>query len=229
MRALRHLSGIMNRAAFLVAGVVAILVGSSTSAYAHQALVRSSPAAGASLAVAPREIQLTFYERPERLFTRVVLIDPSGAAVELDSVVMGLGNTVTVAIRGSLVAGAYVVQWQSAGRDGHVVQGDYEFSIIEGAPGTVDAARPVPAHAGATGAVAPAWALRRSARLCSDAWRWIRLLRPRTCRPPRAVPRFSGLPPPRQWRWSRWFSSESNRSHCTARRAEWLRVPSRRS
>jgi len=107
---------------------------------AHQALVRSSPPAGASLAVAPREIQLTFNEPPERLLTRVSLTGPSGAMVPLDSIVPGLGNTMTVVIRGALSGGLYRVHWQSAGRDGHPVQGDYEFSIMVGAPGTVDAA-----------------------------------------------------------------------------------------
>lgn len=106
------------------------------SAHAHGLLRESSPRAGSRLTAAPDEIRLTFTERPERVFTRITLTGPNGALVVLDSVLIA-GFDASARIAGSLIAGAYTVEWQTAGDDGHPVRGKYVFTIAPGATGTV--------------------------------------------------------------------------------------------
>jgi putative copper export protein/methionine-rich copper-binding protein CopC len=107
-----------------------------SSARAHGLLRESSPRAGARLIAVPSEIRLTFTERPERLFTRITLTGPDRLRVALDSVVI-TGFDAVARINGSLIAGTYTVEWQTAGDDGHPVRGDYTFSVAPGATGTV--------------------------------------------------------------------------------------------
>lgn len=105
-----------------------------SSARAHGLLRESSPRAGARLTAVPGEIRLTFTERPERVFTRITLTGPEGVLVALDSIVI-TGFDASVRITGSLIAGTYTVEWQTAGDDGHPVRGDYIFTIAPGATG----------------------------------------------------------------------------------------------
>jgi methionine-rich copper-binding protein CopC len=71
MRTLQHL---------LVAGIAVALAASLAAA--HAMLVRSSPAAGAVLKQAPKEIRLTFNEKLEPRFSSITLTRIDGEAVE---------------------------------------------------------------------------------------------------------------------------------------------------
>jgi putative copper export protein/methionine-rich copper-binding protein CopC len=121
----------------MLAGALALL-SLPAPALAHGHLKRSEPAAGAHLGAVPRELRLTFTEAPELAFTRVELLDPSGAAVALGPLAIAAGSreTVVAAVRGALAAGTYTVVWQMAGRDGHVTRGRFAFTIAPGARGT---------------------------------------------------------------------------------------------
>lgn len=105
-----------------------------TAARAHITLLRSSPSAAANLTVAPGEVRLTFSERPEPVLTGITLIGPNGSPVVLDSLVID-GNVAVAGIRGPLIAGIYRVEWRTVSRDGHPVQGAYDFSIAHDAAG----------------------------------------------------------------------------------------------
>jgi copper transport protein len=120
--------------------VPALIFAVASSASAHGLLLRSFPAAGENVAVAPREIKLVFSERPERVFTRITLFAEHGAVVALDTIVLGPGNTASARIAGALHAGLYTVSWRSAGRDGHPVGGEFTFSIASDAVGVVQSA-----------------------------------------------------------------------------------------
>jgi copper transport protein len=106
-------------------------------AYAHGALRRAVPASNGRVSTAPRELRLTFTERVELAVARLTLAGPGGPAVELMPLATApdSGNVLVAAIRGPLVAGAYTVTWQVAGRDGHAVRGRYTFTILPGATG----------------------------------------------------------------------------------------------
>lgn len=135
-----------------------LLAATAIVVSAHGVLLRSSPAAGDNLVVAPREIRLVFNERPERVFTRIAVLSPEGVSVALDTVVIGPGNTATARVSGALRSGLHTVSWRTAGRDGHPVGGEFTFSIAVDAAGIARAADgpapPSPAQPG--GIAAPA-------------------------------------------------------------------------
>lgn len=100
-------------------------------------LKRSTPASGAHLGVAPRELRLDFTESPELTFTTVSLLGPSGAAVTLGAVRYASDSrrSVVLPIEGALSAGTHTVVWKMAGADGHPVRGRFTFTIAPGATG----------------------------------------------------------------------------------------------
>ena len=122
--------------------------------HAHIHLVRSAPAADSAAAGPVRELRLTFSERPEVGFSRVRLFAADSTEITLGaiSVVAGDSMTVRAAISRRLAAGIYVVRWQTAGRDGHVIRGQFSFTapedvVIDSAP---TATAPVDSTVGGT-------------------------------------------------------------------------------
>lgn len=119
--------------------VVALLwsVAGPRVAWAHGALKRASPASGARLDSLPREIRLTFNERVERAFARLVLLGPEGDTIALGPIESVAGNEreLRASIVGVLREGTYRVHWRVAGRDGHPVRGNHSFRIAPGARG----------------------------------------------------------------------------------------------
>lgn len=114
---------------------------------AHGVLRSSHPANGARLAEAPRELRLRFNEAPVLAVTRISLRSDSGdvtlGPVRIDSTFVAVAP-----VEGRLVAGNYVVRWQTAGADGHPVRGEIRFSIAPGAAGLA-ADQPPAGEAGA--------------------------------------------------------------------------------
>jgi copper transport protein len=102
---------------------------------AHGTLKSSVPAKGAHLGLAPRDLRLTFTERPELTFTRIQLLGPDNAVVPLGPLRLDTAQTVIADIRGPLRAGTYTVVWQVASADGHPVRGRFSFTIAPGATG----------------------------------------------------------------------------------------------
>lgn len=134
----------------LLSAAMLLVAAFPGSAWAHGALRRSEPAEGAHLAVAPRELRLTFTEAVELNFARLALSGPNGP-VALGALALAPDSaTVLVAtIAGALVAGPYTVAWQVAGEDGHPVRGQIRFMIAPGAQGlaAVPAGPPAPGQA----------------------------------------------------------------------------------
>lgn len=122
------------RAAVVGAGLALAVLPSV--ALAHTKLVRSTPAAGSSVAKAPTELRLTFSEKVELAMSRVKLLDANGQEVALARLADGddAGKTVVAAVRSTLAPGTYTVTWQVAGRDGHPVRGQFSFVVGAAAP-----------------------------------------------------------------------------------------------
>lgn len=121
--------------------VVAVMVPGL--AWAHGALRSSNPKSGAHLAVAPRDLRLTFTEPAELAVARIRLVGPDDIAVALSPLRHGDSTTVVVAdIAGGLIAGTYTVEWQVAGKDGHPVRGRFRFTIAPGATGLATGVAP---------------------------------------------------------------------------------------
>lgn len=125
------------RALRVVALLVVLLIVAPAIALAHGGLRSSSPAKGDHLAVAPRELRLTFSEAAELAFSGIELRGPDGRAVALGTLASASGDpkTLIARITGPLTAGAYRVVWRMAGADGHPVRGEFEFVLAPGASG----------------------------------------------------------------------------------------------
>lgn len=123
----------MNRT--LIAALLALFV-LPAPAFAHAHLERATPAPGARLTTAPRELVLTFNEAPTLAMSALRLLGPDSSDVSLGTLGHAGGAlTLSASITGALRAGTYAVFWQTAGDDGHVQHGSYRFVIADGADG----------------------------------------------------------------------------------------------
>jgi copper transport protein len=121
------------RALACIAALIAALLGvvaSAPPARAHAALVKSTPADGAVVALAPPALTLIFNEPVAPLLIR--LIAPDGATLA-PSAIVAENATVTITPPPGLQRGTHVLSWRVISADGHPVGGSLLFSI--GAPG----------------------------------------------------------------------------------------------
>jgi putative copper export protein/methionine-rich copper-binding protein CopC len=123
-----------------------ILASLPARAWAHPFLRRSTPAASDTVGAGPTELRLVFSEPIELRFTRVQLVGPDGAAGSLGTltIVADSLGIVVVPVNGVLPRGGYIVRWQAAGDDGHIVRGEYAFTVLA-RPDGGEAAGAVPA------------------------------------------------------------------------------------
>jgi methionine-rich copper-binding protein CopC len=156
--------------ALLVACTVVPLL--PAKAFAHGALESATPGNGDQLAVAPRELRLTFTEAIESAVSELVLTGPNGPVVLAPLALAPDSATVLISkIEGALVAGTYTVNWQAVGTDGHPVRGEYSFVISPGAQG-LTAAEPA-ATAPNPAAPAATESADHPQPSGSNAWMWI--------------------------------------------------------
>lgn len=96
----------------------------------HFGLSGSTPAADASVS-SPEELRLWFTQVPQDNSVSVRLIDAAGDLVEAGDPTYDTEDRkiIHVAVDGTLAAGTYTVAWRGIGDDGHVVRGDYAFSV----------------------------------------------------------------------------------------------------
>ena len=126
-------------------GLLATLLGVSTgTALAHNSLVSSDPADGATLAVAPTQIVWVFDKSVPLDTLTVTLTDSSGARSELAGSVHGAaGDTEVVTPLPVVPPGVVSVRWRLVGPDGHPVSGRVELTIaqpaVSAAPGVATA------------------------------------------------------------------------------------------
>ena len=154
-------------------------------AFAHSALIASSPADGAVLQAAPKQFSLSFNEPVSPLVLK--LVRPDGSSSPLDR--YALKDATLVIDAPALGGGTHVLVWRIASADGHPVGGSLIFSV--GAP---SAGGPPDAVAPADRAVQAALWLeqgRRSMPACSSASAALSSWRGSDRRP--AAPRLSPL------------------------------------
>ena len=96
----------------------------------HFGLRQSAPAADAQVA-SPEEVRLWFTQVPQENSVAIRVIDPAGEALETGEVASDPddGKIVYVTVGETLPAGKYTVSWRGIGDDGHVVRGDFAFSV----------------------------------------------------------------------------------------------------
>ncbi len=113
---------------------------------AHALLSSSSPAAGASLAHSPRQLELAFTETPDPALSSIELLSAAErpvAGLSPARPVPGRPTTLVVVLARPLAAGVYTVRWRSVSAiDGHVAGSSYAFGVGTAAP--AGAAVPTP-------------------------------------------------------------------------------------
>jgi methionine-rich copper-binding protein CopC len=120
------------RLRFMLPVVMVSLALAATGASAHAFLVRSSPAARATLARPPERVQLWFNERLEPAYSRASVWDGGGKQVDAaDAAVDAAEPTrLTVGVP-ALKPGTYTVKFRVLSVDGHVVESQFPFTVRE--------------------------------------------------------------------------------------------------
>ncbi len=119
---------VLSRSIRSVLCVACALVALTVSLGAHMAMEKADPARDTTLAVAPKQVQLWFTQKPDLKVTKIELQGPSGPIKLAPAHMMG-AMSVMVGVDGEVADGAYTVRWQSAGDDGHVQKGEYAFHL----------------------------------------------------------------------------------------------------
>ena len=99
----------------------------------HNRLVRAEPGVESQVATSPAAIRLWFKEAPEPTVSSIALLRVAGS----DSTPVPLAPAKAGREAGSLEAGVtrpltsghYAVRWRTAGRDGHVIRGEFGFTV----------------------------------------------------------------------------------------------------
>lgn len=124
----------MRASVLILAAALLTAIGATTSVAAerafHFALSRSVPAADASVP-SPSEVRLWFTQVAQPGSVAIRLINGGGDAVPTGAPTPAEddGRVYHVAVEGKLPAGPYRVSWRGIGDDGHVVRGDFSFTV----------------------------------------------------------------------------------------------------
>ena len=133
----------------LLAGLGLAQATWAPTASAHDVLIKTSPADGATVGRVPERVVLTFDEPPIEVGAQVRVTGPKGDTQDGRPVLAG--RTVRQAIAPGSPAGDYTVRWRVTSDDGHPVSGTFRFSATRGSGTTATAPAP-----GASSPTAPA-------------------------------------------------------------------------
>jgi methionine-rich copper-binding protein CopC len=137
-----------------VAGLA--LLAAATPAFAHAELTGSTPAKGASLDTAPKQLSLTFSEPVAPV--SITVAGPQGAQWTVGEIAVR-ENTVTAPVRASGPPGQYAITYKVKSDDGDDVTGTVAFTMTAASPvsaAPTSAPTSAPAATLAPGVAAPA-------------------------------------------------------------------------
>lgn len=114
-------------ATLAVTGVAALVgIAGAPAASAHDQLVSTDPANGATVATAPDHVTITFTDKTLALGTEVKVTAPDGSAAGAGAVQLS-GTSVVQPLVAARPAGTYTVDWRVTSADGHPVSGTFTF------------------------------------------------------------------------------------------------------
>lgn len=113
---------------------LATLLASATPAFAHNVLVSSDPADGATLDTAPARVTFTFDQPIENFDPALKVFGPNGNDFTTAAPTVE-GNTVSAAVSWG-GAGSYRAAFRIVSADGHPVTGEITFTLSDAAAGT---------------------------------------------------------------------------------------------
>ena len=118
--------------AALFAALLAALLALGAPAQAHDTLLESDPADGATLETSPEAITLTFSADILEVSPLVRITDESGE--QLAEITPSVdGPVATATLEEPLPAGTSTVQWRVVSSDGHPIEGTFEVTVEQDA------------------------------------------------------------------------------------------------
>ena len=110
---------------------LASLLTATSAANAHPIFVSASPARGSAVAVAPKEIRVSFSEPVLVQGSRFKLLDATGKPVRTGPLVLAPkdGRTVVLPIAQPLPPGGFTVKWTVLAAGHSAVPGLYRFRV----------------------------------------------------------------------------------------------------
>lgn len=122
----------LSAAGLLIGSLLAVQLTMATSAAAHDELVSSLPADGATLTALPAAVRLVFAEPPIAGFTTMTVCGPDGR--QLDSGAPRVnGARISEFITATNELGRYSIKYRIMSDDGHAVSGVLHFTLAAGA------------------------------------------------------------------------------------------------
>jgi methionine-rich copper-binding protein CopC len=116
----------------LVANLAAVLltIAPIAPAFAHAFPDHSVPAVGGTIAQSPTEIRIWFTQKLEPSFSKIEVLDASGARVDQgDTKVDAQDRTLLRVSVKPLAAGIYKVVWHVVSVDTHTTEGNFSFTV----------------------------------------------------------------------------------------------------
>ncbi|SFP88311.1 hypothetical protein SAMN05421810_103726 [Amycolatopsis arida] len=148
------------------------LVGSAGPALAHNVLISSDPADGATVETGPERITLTFDQYVQDAGTNEVALTGPDGGQWAEGPIEVKGNVVTAPVRPLGPAGEYTIGFRILSADGHPVAERLTFTLTQPGTGT-PAAAGTTAQAPQTGTAAPAPAGDDGSGGGVPVWVWI--------------------------------------------------------
>jgi len=112
------------------AGLLALMMWLAVPAVvtAHTGVAVSSPADGEVVAEELKQVDMTFTTTFEKALSKATLTNEAGAEVPYAELIQE-NKTMSMRFDEPLPSGAYTVNWNLIGEDGHAVKGQYAFSV----------------------------------------------------------------------------------------------------
>ncbi len=113
------------------------------AAAAHDVLVDTSPAEGASVDAAPDAVELTFNNTPQDQFAQIAVTSEDGSEHQEGEPAFN-GSTIAQPV-GNLPDGEYTVSYRVVSSDGHPISGTFTFAVgVPVSEGSTETADPTP-------------------------------------------------------------------------------------
>ena len=114
--------------AFSALLLLAILAGMALPAWAHAVLMQSKPAVNSTVQGPDIPIWLRFNVRVDGKRSRLTLIAPDGSAKDLPAPKQTAPDILETQATG-VKPGAYKLQWRALASDGHMSNGEVDFTV----------------------------------------------------------------------------------------------------
>jgi copper resistance protein C len=109
--------------------LLALIAASPASS--HALLERASPPVGGTVSGSPPELEITFSEQIEPLFSSVEIRDPHNFRVDVGKAQAATGDSRRLVVHlPRLMPGTYTVLWHATSVDTHKTEGRFDFTVI---------------------------------------------------------------------------------------------------